>query len=131
MHRAYPAVAGEPLRLSAFAVQRNTPVSTKYAIVNVFGRQFKVKEGDKIQANYYASDVGAQVSFSDVYMLNNGGSFKVGAPTVAGAKVTATVAAHTRADKVLVFKYLNKNHLKKTQGHRQPYTVLTIDKIEG
>lgn len=106
-------------------------MSTKYAIVNVFGRQFKVKEGDKIQANYFASDVGAQVSFSDVYMLNTGSNFKVGAPTVAGAKVTATVSAHTRADKVLVFKYLNKNHLKKTQGHRQPYTVLTINKIEG
>ena len=106
-------------------------MSTKYAIVNVFGRQFKVKEGDKIQANYFASDVGAKVSFSDVYMLYKGGSFTVGAPTVAGAKVTATVASHTRADKVLVFKYLRKNHLKKTQGHRQPYTVLTIDKIEG
>ena len=69
-------------------------MSTKYAIINVFGRQFKVKEGDKIQANYYASDVGAKVSFSDVYMLNTGSNLKVGA-------------------------------------HRQPYTVLTIDKIEG
>jgi large subunit ribosomal protein L21 len=106
-------------------------VSTKYAVVKVFGRQFKVKVGDKIQANYTAGDVGTKVTFSDVMMVNDGGSLKVGAPLVSGAKVTASIKSQTRAEKVLVFKYLRKNKLKKVRGHRQPYTILTIDSIEG
>jgi large subunit ribosomal protein L21 len=106
-------------------------VSTKYAVVKVFGRQFKVKEGDKIQANYTAGDVGTKVTFSDVLMLNTGADLKVGAPLLSGAKVTATIQGQIRGEKILVFKYLRKNKLKKTRGHRQPYTVLTIDSIEG
>lgn len=106
-------------------------MSTKYAVVKVFGRQFKVKVGDKIQANYTVGDVGTKVSFTDVLMLNDGASTKVGAPLVSGAKVTATIQGQTRGEKVLVFKYLRKNKLKKVRGHRQPYTLLTIDAIDG
>ena len=106
-------------------------MTNRYAVVNVFGRQFKVKEGDLIQANFCEDTVGTKLSFSEVLMLSNGSDVKLGSPLVAGAKVTATVASHKRAPKVLVFKYLNKNHLKKTVGHRQPYSMLKIEKIEG
>lgn len=104
---------------------------TKYAVVNVFGRQFKVKEGDRIEANFYDSDVGTKVSLGEVLMLSNGSDVKLGAPFISGAKVTATVESHKRAPKILVFKYLRKNHLKKTIGHKQPHSVLKIDSIEG
>lgn len=106
-------------------------MSTKYAIVNVFGRQFKVKVGDKIQANYTESEVGTKLSFPEVFLVSTGAETKVGLPLLQGAKVTATVQGQIRADKVIVFKYLRKNKLKKWKGHRQPYTVLTIDSIEG
>lgn len=107
-------------------------MTTKYAIVNVFGRQVKVKEGEKVQVAYSAKEkLGSKVSFSDVLAVHNGTELVAGAPFVKGATVTATLESHTRADKVLVFKYLNKNHLKKTIGHRQPYSVLKIEKIEG
>ncbi len=106
-------------------------MSTKYAIVNVFGRQFKVSEGDKINANFIQSEVGQKLSFAEVFMLNTDNNLKVGAPLIAGAKVTAEVVAHGRADKVIVFKYLRKNKSKKMLGHRQPFTTLTITQIEG
>jgi large subunit ribosomal protein L21 len=106
-------------------------VSTKYAVVKVFGRQFNVKEGDKIQASYTEGDVGKKITFSDVLAINSGAGLQVGAPLIAGATVTATIQAQTRGEKILVFKYLRKNKLKKIRGHRQPYTVLTIDSIEG
>lgn len=106
-------------------------MTNRYAIVNVFGRQFKVQEGDRIQANYCDDKIGTKLSFGEVHMLSNGSDVKVGSPLVSGAKVTATLESHKRGSKVLVFKYLNKNHLKKTQGHRQPYSVLKIEKIEG
>ena len=105
--------------------------NSKYAVVNVFGRQFKVKEGDKIEANFCDAEIGKEMTFGEVYMLNTGTDVKVGAPLVAGAKVTATLDSQKRAPKILVFKYLNKNHLKKTVGHKQPYSVLKITKIEG
>jgi large subunit ribosomal protein L21 len=104
----------------------------KFAIVNVFGRQFKVAEGDKIQANFLeTAKAGEKLTFSEVLMLNNAGNLKVGAPLVKGAKVTAEVVAHGREDKVIVFKYLRKNKSKKMHGHRQPFTTLSITNIEG
>lgn len=104
-------------------------VNTKYAIVNIFGRQTKVKEGDVVRANFTESAIGAQLSFNEVVFLNDGSKAEVGLPLVSGAKVTATVSGHTRGDKVIVFKYLRKNKLKKTQGHKQPYTLLKIESI--
>jgi len=109
----------------------STKYGTKYAVVKVFGRQFTVKEGDKIQASFTAGDVGAKLTFPDVVLFNNGTDTKIGAPLVSGVKVTASIQAQTRGEKILVFKYLRKNKLKKIRGHRQPYTVLTIDSIEG
>jgi large subunit ribosomal protein L21 len=105
-------------------------VSKKYVIVNVFGRQIKVSEGDVIQAAFTPSEVGTKLTFGEVVLSADGaGSTKVGAPFLAGAKVSATVKEQVKAQKVLVFKYLNKNKLKKMRGHRQPYTMLTVDSI--
>ncbi|BBH51966.1 50S ribosomal protein L21 [Fluviispira sanaruensis] len=104
---------------------------TNYAVVNIFGRQYKVAEGDKIKASYIEADVGTTLPFSEVLMINKAGELKVGAPTISGAKVTAQVVAHGREDKVLVFKYLRKNKSKKMHGHRQPFTTLSITHIEG
>ena len=106
-------------------------MSTKYAIVNVFGRQFRVSEGDKITANYLDAEVGAKLQFPEVMLISTGTELKVGAPTVAGATMTATIEAHTRGDKILIMKYLKKNKQKKTQGHRQPLTVLKVLSING
>lgn len=103
---------------------------SKFAIVNIFGRQFKVAEGDKIHANYFESTPGEKVTFSEVLMLNNKGDLKVGSPLVSGAKVTAEVVSHGREDKIIVFKYLRKNKSKKMRGHRQPFTTLSITGIE-
>jgi large subunit ribosomal protein L21 len=113
------------------SVSKRIPaVSKKYAIVNVFGRQIKVSEGDVIQAAFTNSEIGTKLTFDNVVLSSDGaGSTKVGSPYLAGAKVTATVKEQVKAKKVLVFKYLNKNKLKKMRGHRQPYTMLTVDSV--
>jgi large subunit ribosomal protein L21 len=105
--------------------------SSKFAIVNVFGRQFKVAEGDKIHANFVDAKAGEKITFSEVFMLNNGNDLKVGAPVVQGASVTAEVVSSGREDKIIVFKYLRKNKSKKMRGHRQPFTTLSITSIVG
>lgn len=102
-----------------------------YAIVKIFGRQYKVAEGDKIKANYIDAEVGTSIPFSEVLMMNRGGELKIGEPQLSGAKVTVQVVAHGREDKILVFKYLRKNKSKKMHGHRQDFTTLSITQIEG
>jgi large subunit ribosomal protein L21 len=105
-------------------------VTTKYAIIQAYGQQFKVKEGDKIQANFVDCEAGTKLTLSDVFLVSEAGKVTIGQPTVANAKVSATVTGHTRGEKILVFKYLRKNKHKKLQGHKQPYSILSIDKIE-
>lgn len=102
-----------------------------YAVVKIFGRQYKVAEGDKIKANFIHAEVGESLPFSEVLVINKGGELKIGEPHLSGAKVTATVVAHGRDDKILVFKYLRKNKSKKMHGHRQDFTTLSITSIEG
>ncbi|MGY3803437.1 50S ribosomal protein L21 [Pigmentibacter ruber] len=111
---------------------RNLIVSNKnYAVVKIMGRQLKVAEGEKVKANFIDVAVGTQIPFSEVLMVNKGGQLKIGEPLVNGAKVTATVVAHGRENKILVFKYLRKNKSKKMHGHRQDFTTLSITSIEG
>ena len=59
----------------------------------------------------------------------DGEKIKVGTPTVKSAKVEATVVAHGKDKKVVVFKYKAKKNERKKQGHRQPYTKVKIEKI--
>jgi len=107
-------------------------VSNKnYAVVKIFGRQYKVSEGEKIKANFIDAEVGATMPFSEVLMIHKAGQVKIGEPQINGAKVTATVVSHGREDKILVFKYLRKNKSKKMHGHRQDFTTLSITSIEG
>lgn len=72
---------------------------------------------------------GATVELDRVLLVSNGEQVKVGSPTVAGAKVVATVKAEAKARKVVVFKYKSKVRYRRKIGHRQPYTELAIGSI--
>ena len=64
-----------------------------------------------------------------VLVITDGDNTTIGAPIIAGAKVNATVVSHGRADKVMIFKFRRRKHYRKTQGHRQSFTEIQIDKI--
>lgn len=102
-----------------------------YAIVESGGKQFKVSEGAKIIVEKVNAEVGSTVVLDKVFLLNSASSVQVGAPFVAGAKVMATVVEHGREKKIVVFKYKSKKNYHKKQGHRQPYTKLLIQSIQG
>ena len=77
------------------------------------------------------ADVGSAIAFEEVLLVGAGDSVKVGAPLVSGAKVKATVVAHGRGEKVKIFKLRRRKHYQKSQGHRQNYTEVRIDDIQG
>ena len=100
-----------------------------YAIIARGGKQYKVSEGDVIKVEKLDAEVGATVTFDQVVAVSDG-SLKVGAD-VASANVTATVMDQARARKVIVYKYKRKTGYHKKNGHRQAYTQVKIEKING
>ncbi len=100
-----------------------------YAVIKTGVKQYKVAAGDKLKVEKLAGDVGSKVVIDKVLLVADGDSVTIGAPLVAGAKVSATVVSHGRGDKVMIFKMRRRKHYRKTQGHRQSYTEIQIDKI--
>ena len=102
-----------------------------YAVIKTGGKQYKVAAGETIKVELLSADVGAEVVLDQVLALGNGAELKVGAPLVAGASVKATVVSHGKHDKVRIFKMRRRKHYQKHQGHRQNFTELQINSVNG
>ncbi len=100
-----------------------------YAIVESGGRQYRAEEGHTFSVEKLPYEVGEQIDLTNVLLLSDGETFKIGQPTVSGASVKATVVNQYRGKKILVFKYKPKIRYRRRQGHRQDYTRLRIDEI--
>jgi len=101
-----------------------------YAIIATGGKQYKVSEGDIITIEKLGVEAGEKVTFDQVLVVG-GDDLKVGDPTVAGATVEAYVVKEGRAKKVIVYKYKRKTGYHKKNGHRQAFTQVKIEKING
>lgn len=101
----------------------------KYAIVEDGGKQYWAVEGATIEVDHYDFEVGEQVDLDRVLLVADGDNYVIGAPTIAGVKVEATVVAQIKAPKVIIFKYSPKKRYRVKKGHRQKYTRLQIDAI--
>lgn len=101
-----------------------------FAVIETGGKQVKVEEGQSIYVEKLEVDAGASFTFDKVLFVG-GDSVKVGAPTVEGATVTATVDKHGRGKKITIIKFKRRKNYSRKQGHRQPYTKLTIEKINA
>jgi large subunit ribosomal protein L21 len=100
-----------------------------YAIIETGGKQLKVEEGQTIYVEKLDVEEGKNYVFDKVVALENG-SLTLGTPYVEGAKVSCKVEKQGKAKKILIFKYKSKSgSTRRKQGHRQPYTKLTVEKI--
>ncbi len=100
-----------------------------FAIVTIGGQQFKVEKDKFLYVNRLPQEEGAAVAFTDVLLLADGDKTTIGAPTVAGAKVTGKVLEHLKGDKVIVFKKKRRKDYQKKNGHRQALTKVLIEGI--
>ena len=100
-----------------------------YAVIKTGGKQYKVSEGESLRVERLTGAEGDTIELDQVLMIGDGDNIKVGAPTVAGAKVSATIKSHGRGDKIKVVKFRRRQGYKREQGHRQDYTELLIGPI--
>ena len=100
-----------------------------HAIIETGGKQYKVAEGDTLFIEKLPAEAGENVTFDKVLAVIDGDKITVGTPVVEGAKVDASVVKNGKGKKVIVFKYKPKKGYRRKQGHRQPYTKVTIGKI--
>ena len=102
-----------------------------FAVIKTGGKQYKVAEGDTIVVEKLNAEAGADVVFDTVLMLGTGADVTVGAPLVAGATVTGEVAEHTRGNKVITRKKRQRQTYRRTIGHKQHLSVVTITGISA
>ena len=88
-----------------------------------------------ISDTYFAEKLGVEdgtsVTFDKVLAVGEGADLKVGAPYVEGATVAGTVDKTGKQKKVIVYKMKPKKGYRRKQGHRQPYTKVTISAINA
>ena len=100
-----------------------------YAVIRSGGKQYRVAPGQTIRLGKLAGDVGSKVEIKDVLLVENDGNIQLGMPVIANVTVEGTVVEQDRTKKIIVFKKKRKKQYRRTQGHRQDYTAVRIDKI--
>jgi large subunit ribosomal protein L21 len=102
-----------------------------YAIVDIAGQQFKVTKAQKLKVHRLEAEEGKHVELDNVLLVSDGKTINVGTPKVDGFRIAAKVLAHSKGDKVLVFKKKRRKGYQKLNGHRQQITELWIEAILG
>ena len=102
-----------------------------YAVIKSGGKQHRVSVGETLKVELLKAEVGATLNIEEVLMVVNGSDVKIGQPVVAGASVVAEVVSHGRGKKARIVKHRRRKHYHKEQGHRQWYTELKINAING
>ena len=102
-----------------------------FAVIKTGGKQYRVVQDDVITVARLAGDAGATIELTDVLMVGEGGSLKVGAPLLAGATVTAQLVKQARGPHVIIFKKRRRQNSRRKNGHRQDLSVLKITGINA
>ncbi|MDD2586551.1 MAG: 50S ribosomal protein L21 [Syntrophomonadaceae bacterium] len=103
-----------------------------YAVIKTGGKQYKVSEGIILKVEKLKAEAGDKLVLDQVLLVNDeNGNVKVGDPVVDGAKVTVEVLEQGRGKKIIVYKYKKRKNYRRKQGHRQSYTKIKVEKIEG
>lgn len=103
----------------------------KSAVIVSGGKQYRVSEGDVIFVEKLDVAAGDSVKFDQVLSVVDGDDIRIGKPVVDGASVSANVVKNGKSAKIRVYKMKPKKGYRRTQGHRQPYTMLTVEAIQA
>ena len=100
-----------------------------YAIIVTGGKQYRVMSGETLRVEKLDVEAGKSVEIDNVLMVGDGDKITIGAPSIAGALVKATVKSHGRLDKIRIVKFRRRKHHRKQMGHRQHFSEIEITGI--
>lgn len=96
-----------------------------FAIFETGSKQYKVQKGDVIYTEKLDAKEGDKITFDKVLMIDS----NIGAPLIKGANVICSVEKQGKQKKITIIKHKRYSRYLKRQGHRQPYTKLTVISI--
>ncbi len=102
---------------------------SKYAIINLTGKQFKVTKGDVFIVDRLDQEEGSTMKIDQVLMVKDDKDTKIGQPYVEGASVELKVKEHQRSKKLRVAKYKAKSRYRRVRGHRQHQSIVEVTAI--
>jgi len=102
-----------------------------YAVVRTGGKQIRMAPGATARIEKLVGAVGDRVEFGEVLLVGGEGETRVGRPLVSGAKVVGTITAQGRGPKITIFKQKRRKNYRRKQGHRQSYTEVRVESIDG
>jgi large subunit ribosomal protein L21 len=102
-----------------------------YAIIKTGGKQYRVAADDVVTIERLGGEAGSKVEFTEVLMLGEGDSVKVGKPLIAGAKVVGELIAQARGPKLIAFRKRRRKNSRRKKGHRQDLSKVRITQIIG
>lgn len=100
-----------------------------YAVFNLSGFQYTVQEGETLRVPLQNVKEGDKLDITDILLVKKDDNAVVGNPFVENAKIEAEVLSHGKDDKVLIYKYKRRTKYRRTQGHRQDFSEIKINKI--
>ncbi|MBD3333130.1 50S ribosomal protein L21 [candidate division GN15 bacterium] len=100
-----------------------------YAVFQLSGFQFAADEGDVLKVPQQSVEPGQTFDINEVLIIRDGDNSTIGTPLIENASVQAEVLNHGKDDKVLVYKYKRRTKYRRTQGHRQDYSEIKVNKI--
>ncbi len=102
-----------------------------FAVVRSGGKQFRVAPGESVRVEKLAGAIGDTVELDEVLLVGSEGDARIGTPLVEGAKVVGTITDQARGPKLTIFKMKRRKGYRRKAGHRQPYTEILVDRVEG
>ena len=100
-----------------------------YAVVQLGSSQYKISEGDTIDADLMEEEKGKSVTFDKVLLFSDGKEVQIGQPYLKNIKVTAKIVGTTLGEKLISYKFRKRKESAWKKGHRQKLTTLNITKI--
>ncbi len=100
-----------------------------YAIFRTGGKQFRAEPGATLRIPNIAAEPGDTIEFTEVLLGADGDQYKIGAPLVDGAAITAEVVKHGKGEKIIIFKHKRRKNYRRKAGHRQQYTEVRVNEI--
>ena len=100
-----------------------------FAIFKTGGKQYKVQASEILKIEKLDLPDSKKIEFNEILAYGDKGNVELGSPLIKGAKIEAELIKNSKQRTVLVFKKRRRKNSRRKYGHRQPFTLIRINKI--